>query len=339
MLAGVHTSRGLKKIGAVRVNEVRLPPTLVPRHLPRLDAETLGRAAITHAALQAGVEVERPTPVKPRIVSSAHGALRHLLLCYPSYAGGDDVYREVFLDLFRQLPSSVELTVLAHASVVGDLQQSVEAVRQVAATTIVEAPEYLNYTVWAEDPYVVVDDVASEPLRKFLVEPFTFPRAGDSIVAELVAEASELQSIQSPLFFQGGNILIADDRVLIGVDYLYETLETLARYQPVLGMPDDRAQGPGVRRGVVPKDLRSRAGLLLRRDAVAGPGRRVTTGDDRRRAVDGGALRRYRIPPTDLPHRHVRQPHRARTVGAIGYSSAHRLRQIACWAGSRCPTP
>ncbi len=226
----------------LRVNEVRPPPTLVPRHLPRLDAEALGRAAIAHAALQAGVEVERPTPVKPRIVSSAHGALRHLLLCYPSYAGGDDVYREVFLDLFRQLPSSVELTVLAHTSVVGDLQQSVEAVRQVAATTIVEAPEYLNYTVWAEDPYVVIDDVASEPPRSFLVEPFTFPRAGDSIVAELVAEASELQSIQSPLFFQGGNILIADDRVLIGVDYLYETLETLARYHPVLGMPEDRAQ-------------------------------------------------------------------------------------------------
>ena len=61
-------------------------------------------------------------------------------------------------------------------------------------------------------------------------------------MAELVAEASDLQSIQSPLFFQGGNILIADDRVLIGVDYLYETLETLARYHPVLGMPKDRAQ-------------------------------------------------------------------------------------------------
>jgi hypothetical protein len=136
----------------------------------------------------------------------------------------------------------VELTVLAHASVVADLQQALEAVREGAAATIVEAPDYLRYTVWAEDPYVVVDDDESEPPRKFLVEPFTFPRAGDSIVAELVAEASELQSIQSPLYFQGGNILIADDRVLIGVDYLYETLETLARYRPVLGFPDDGAQ-------------------------------------------------------------------------------------------------
>jgi hypothetical protein len=224
----------------LRVNEVRPPPTLVPRHLPRLDAEALGRAATTRAALRA--RVERPTPVKPRIVSSAHGALRHLLLCYPSYAGGDDVYRDVFIDLFRQLPSSVELTVLAHASVVADLQQAFEAVREGAPATIVEAPDYLRYTVWAEDPYVVVDDAATDPPRRFLVEPFAFPRAGDSIVAELIAEAGDIQSIQSPLYFQGGNVLIADDFVLIGVDYLFETLDTFVRYNPVLGLPEDRAE-------------------------------------------------------------------------------------------------
>ena len=229
----------------LRINEVRPPPTLAPRHLPRLDAKALGRAAIASAALQAGVDVVRPSPDKPRIVSSAHGALRHLLLCYPSYAGGDDVYRDVFVDLLRQLPSDVELTVVAHAAVVEDLRRAVEATRPQAVTTVVEAPDYLAYTVWAEDPYVVVDDVESDPPRSFLVEPFTFPRAGDSVLAELVAEASAIQSIQSPLYFQGGNILIADDLVLIGVDYLYETLETLTRYQPVLGLPDEPGQARG----------------------------------------------------------------------------------------------
>ena len=51
------------------------------------------------------------------MVSSAHGPLRHVLLCYPSYAGGDDVYRDVVVDLFRQLPASVELTVVGEAQV------------------------------------------------------------------------------------------------------------------------------------------------------------------------------------------------------------------------------
>jgi hypothetical protein len=227
-------------VDGFRVNEIRPPPTMVPRNLPRLDAERLGRAAVAHASVRP--RVERPAPATPRIVSTAHGAFRHILLCYPSYAGGDDVYRDVFVDLFRQLPPAVELTVLAHASVIDGLQQAVDAERAGATTTIVEAPAYLQYTVWAEDPYVVVDDVGSEPHRTFLVEPFTFPRAGDGIVADLVAEATEIQSLQSPLYFQGGNVLIGDDFVLIGVDYLSATLETFARYHPVLGFPQDPGQ-------------------------------------------------------------------------------------------------
>jgi hypothetical protein len=186
--------------------------------------------------------VKKPMPEQPRIVSSAHGAIRHLLLCYPSYAGGDDVYRDVFVDLFRQLPESVELTVVAHSSVVAELEQAADAERPRSQTTIVEAPNYLRYTVWAEDPYVVVEDAGSEAPRRFLVEPFTFPRVGDSVIADLVAEASDLQSLQSPLFFQGGNVLIGDDFVLIGVDYLFETLDTFLRYHPVLGLPEDRGE-------------------------------------------------------------------------------------------------
>lgn len=227
-------------MNGLRVNTARVPESLVPRHLPRLDAESIGRAAVTTSALEAAVK--RPTPERPRIVSSAHGALRHILLCYPGYAGGEDVYRDVFVDLFHELPGETELTVVAHSSVAAELERTVDAERPQGRTTIVEAPEYLRFTVWAEDPYVVVEDAATTPSRRFLVEPFTFPRAGDSLVAELVAEATELQAIQSPLYFQGGNVLIGDDFVLVGVDYLFETLETFLRYRPVLGMPADRAK-------------------------------------------------------------------------------------------------
>ncbi len=224
----------------LRLNTMRTPRSLVHRHLPALDTESIRRAAVTTRAFEA--TVKRPVPAQPRIVSSAHGTIRHILLCYPSYAGGDDVYRDVFVDLFRQLPDSVELTIVAHSSVVADLEQTADAERAGAHTTIVEAPNYLSYTVWAEDPYVVVEDVGGDEPRRFLVEPFTFPRVGDSVVADLVAEASNVQSMQSPLFFQGGNVLIGDDFVLIGVDYLYETLDTFLRYRPVLGMPEDRGE-------------------------------------------------------------------------------------------------
>src|SRR5262245_32849962 len=102
MLATHRPTPRRRELEGLRVNEVRPPRTLTRRHLPRLDTETLGRAAVAHAALRS--KVKRPGPSRPRIVSSAHGALRHLLFCYPSYADGDDVYRDAFVDLFRQLP-------------------------------------------------------------------------------------------------------------------------------------------------------------------------------------------------------------------------------------------
>lgn len=264
----------------LRVNTVRIPGSLSPRYLPQLDAEAVRRAAVTSRALEA--TVQRPVPTQPRIVSSAHGALRHLLFCYPSYAGGDDVFREVFADLFRQLPAAVALTVVAHPSVVGDLEAILEAERPGADATIVEAPDYLHFTVWAEDPYVVVEDGGSTPARRFLVEPFTFPRGGDSVVADLVAEATELQSTQSPLFFQGGNVLIGDDFVLIGVDYLSETLDTFLRYRPVLGMPDD----PGAAQGFV-VDLFRRTFDPGRELLFAGTRLRVPDAETRTLTIDG----------------------------------------------------
>ncbi|HEU4425494.1 MAG TPA: hypothetical protein VFR67_23410, partial [Pilimelia sp.] len=59
----------------------------------------------------------------------------------------------------------------------------------------------------------------------WLVEPFSFPRYGDSLVADFVANADpHLERTQAPLYFQGGNILVGDDFFLIGADYPANTL-------------------------------------------------------------------------------------------------------------------
>ena len=218
----------------LRVNPKRIPPTLVRRNTPRLTERELTRAAAAFESLEA--VVVRGTPEKPRIVSTAHGALRHLLLAYPSYAGGEDVYRDVFVDLFAKLPASTALTVVAHPEVVADVREAVDRLRSGSETTIVEAPDYLAFSVWAEDPYVVVEDVGVNA-KTFLVEPFAFRRFGDSVLADLVAEATAIQSTQAPLYFEGGNVLIGDDFVLIGIDYLLNTKEVFRDAQPVRDVP------------------------------------------------------------------------------------------------------
>lgn len=97
--------------------------------------------------------------------------------------------------------------------------------------TVVVAPRYRRFTVWAEDPYVVIEDTDTGG-RRYLAEPFVFPRGGDSLAAELVAEASGLEVVQSPLLFQGGNVLIGDDFVLLGRDYELDTIDIIRSESP-----------------------------------------------------------------------------------------------------------
>ncbi|HYG58367.1 MAG TPA: hypothetical protein VD902_09940, partial [Symbiobacteriaceae bacterium] len=179
---------------------------------------------------QPSAPVQRPGPANPRIVSSAHGPLGWLLFCYPAYAAGEYTYRDIYTDLFRKLPGESRLTVLTHPEVLGDLQRVVAEAGVSDRTTIVEAPAYLDFLVWAEDPYVVVHD---PPSAIFLVEPFTFTRGGDAVIADLVAEAEQMRRTQSPLYFQGGNILVGDDFVLIGEDYPVQSVELIREHEHV----------------------------------------------------------------------------------------------------------
>jgi hypothetical protein len=83
--------------------------------------------------------------------------------------------------------------------------------------TIDAFEDSLNISVWAEDGYVVVKEQASN--STYFVEPYSFPRYGDALVANFVSHYTDLRTTQAPLYFQGGNVLIGDDFFLIGADY------------------------------------------------------------------------------------------------------------------------
>ena len=125
-----------------RINPLPLPSSLGGRHLPRFSLEDFAIRSMTYSALE--TVVVRPGPHKPKIVSSAHGSLKHLLLCYPAYADGEYGFQSVYQDLFQKLPGSTKLTIVAHASVVGDLKDAINAANVSSRTVIVEAPDYIS---------------------------------------------------------------------------------------------------------------------------------------------------------------------------------------------------
>lgn len=167
----------------------------------------------------------RPAATR-RVVSTAHGPLRHLLLCFPQEAALRRGYRAGYADLFATLPAATRLTVLVHpwaADVLGGL---LAAAGRQETTTVVRTGEDLRFTVWAQDPCLVL---AGDDAPTTLLTPLVFDREQDARTVELAAQATGAQTRASSLRFHGGYVLVGDDFVLVGGDCRDATLETLER--------------------------------------------------------------------------------------------------------------
>jgi hypothetical protein len=111
----------------------------------------------------------------------------------------------VFTDLFGALPVSTRLTVLTQAGAQDALAGVLASSGVTDRTSVIVAPEDMgDFTVWAQDPFLVVGD--------HLVQPAEFEHDGDDAIAPLLGMRVE----RSPLHFQGGDVLVGDDFALVG---------------------------------------------------------------------------------------------------------------------------
>lgn len=208
-------------------------PPLRPRHHPpvageikRTDADVPADASRRRrrtAAVAAQLSATRPQ--SPSLVGSAAGAIERLLLTIPGYAvrgGGANPYGVVYRDLLAKLPAQTEIVILTHDGVGETVRGWVAAAGRGASTEVVATDDFLGFSVWAEDGYVVIEDGAG---AHAFVEPAAFPRYGDALVADQVSATAGLGLYQAPLHLQGGNVLIGDDFFLIGIDYPLLTFE------------------------------------------------------------------------------------------------------------------
>jgi hypothetical protein len=157
-------------------------------------------------------------PAQPSLVSTAEGRIERMLLTIPRYAVESPALAAVYTSLLAALREDVVLTVLTHESVADEVARW----RRTPEDVVLGVEDHLLFSVWAEDGYVIAEDAAGDA---WFVEPYAFPRYGDGLVAELVSNGTGLRKAQAPLYFQGGNVLIGDDFVLLGADYPAESLE------------------------------------------------------------------------------------------------------------------
>ena len=212
-----------------------LPPRpLRPRHHPPVPGEVhrrdsdvpddVLRVRLRTAAVAASIAATRP--LSPSLVATAAGAMARLLLTIPGYAaagGARNPYGAVYRDLIAKLPAETGLVILTHEAVAEDVRGWLAGAGRTTPghDELVVTDDFLGFSVWAEDAYVVVaDDAGGEgDTSHAFVEPAAFPRYGDALVADQVRTAARLGLYQAPLHLQGGNVLIGDDFFFIGIDY------------------------------------------------------------------------------------------------------------------------
>ena len=210
-------------------------PPLRPQHFPTIAGEVVRtdrdvpdedrRRRAATAAMAA--DMTRREPTAPSLVATADGGIARMLLTIPAYAVTEPTgppsnpYGAAYRDLLTKLPASTELVVLTHEAVQPAVAQWLDASGRAKTSKLVATDDFLGFSIWAEDGYVVIADGG----RHAFVEPAAFGRYGDALVADQVSEAAAMGLFQAPLHLQGGNVLIGDDFFFVGLDYPILTFE------------------------------------------------------------------------------------------------------------------
>lgn len=195
---------------------------------PTRTLERRTRAASATRAVQPGLQ-------SPSLISSCDGTIGTILFAFPRYGLDDSALATAYRSVITALRIGTRFVVVHHRSGPVD-DWFTEAGHPAENVTYVPLPDYVSFTDWAEDGYVALKDTADG--TGYLMEPWEFPRAGDSLIADAVADHSAITASQAPLIFQGGNCLIGPDLWLLGKDYFADSLALLDEARAPVELPD-----------------------------------------------------------------------------------------------------
>lgn len=181
-------------------------------------------------------QTAKPGVAAPSLISSWSGSIDALLLTLPSYGVQSPELEAGYRSVIDSMRIGTEFIVVHNEGDRRTLERWFEAADHSTENVLyVPLPDYVSFTDWAEDGYVALTDTKEG--ATYLVEPWTFPRSGDALIADVVEEYSNIRASQAPLIFQGGNCLVGDDFWLLGADYFVDSLELLQDRLPPVRTP------------------------------------------------------------------------------------------------------
>ena len=221
-----------------------------PKHKrTEADPQPLDEVLVTRKSAAKSIRLESAKPGlgKPKLISTYQGEIRRLLFSFPDYAVANSELSDAYRSLLRELRPGTRFVVTHNAVHRTTLEGwFTSAGHSADAITWVQMPEFALFTVWAEDAYVGLVD--EEDGTAYLMEPWEFRRAGDSLIADAVEEyTGDIRASQSPLIFQGGNCLVGENHWFLGRDYFIDSIELLGRNRTPISAPEGQTQSDFLR--------------------------------------------------------------------------------------------
>ncbi|MCI0414895.1 hypothetical protein L0222_19130 [bacterium] len=160
------------------------------------------------------------------LISSVHGKLTTVLLWAPSHVFEHTSWCMRFQQLICMLPADCEIVIAVNDE---DEPEKIVHVHEWMNTIpprkhqIVRINKNVMFSIWAQDPFVVIQSHKTKQMC--FVEPVSFSRYADSFIPDRVAACIGYhKNPDSWIYFQGGNLLVADDFYLLGYDYIHKSI-------------------------------------------------------------------------------------------------------------------
>src|SRR5215831_9259864 len=94
----------------------------------------------------------------PQMVSSVAGSFDRILLTMPDWLFSARAYNGVYKDFFKKLPKRLQYVIVIPRSKRQSLNRWIREYQLNRRVEVVPVSNELDFTVWAEDPYVMVQD-------------------------------------------------------------------------------------------------------------------------------------------------------------------------------------
>jgi hypothetical protein len=163
-------------------------------------------------------------PEKTSLVSSAHGRIEQLCFFIPNYALDDDDLYDGFKNVISEFPEPTKFVVVFNSNIKDKVTQLIREASAEGRMIPIEFPGNIRMTMWAQDAYLVATD-DTKMIR--LLEPINFRRLADAFIAQKIKEqrSRAYYNRRTPIYFEGGNVLTADNFYLIGYDHIAQLSE------------------------------------------------------------------------------------------------------------------